>query len=287
MALNIVFGHTNQLYLFIGALSGISAYFTLILATQFAVSTWLTAPISALLVGLIGLIVSYVAARRRFTVIIIAILTLSLQLAAIEVFIGARDLTGGTTGRPFDGLGLGILQDALGLNPEVALYYVLLAVLLAVLVFYDWMRRGTLGLAFEMIRQDEIAAETVGINVVRYKSIAGFIGAFIIGLAGPFYGKLQGLLLPGMFQFATIDVLVLIILMVGGIRTLVGPLLGAGLMIYLGELLQEAGQWRLILFGGILVILFLYFRQGLVPYIARQLRPIVESIADTRAETDR
>lgn len=267
MALNIVFGHTDQLLLFVGALTGVGAYTTALTAESLGVTPWLTLIPGAIVVGLIGLLVCYVAARRQFTVIVIAILTLALQFAFVQIFVGARDITGGSTGFRFTGLELEVVQDALGLHPYVVLYYLLLIVLAAVFVLYRRMMNSKYGIAFEAIRQDEVAAEAAGIDVVKYKSIAGFVSTFIIGFVGPFYAQVDGYVLPGMFEFRTIDVLVLIVLVIGGMRTMFGPVVGAGLMIYINEELQQFGQWRTVIFGALLIVLFLYFREGIVPYV--------------------
>lgn len=266
MALNIVFGHTDQLFLFVGALTGIGAYTTALSADSLGVSPWATLLLGALFTGAIGALVCYIAARLRFTVILIAILTLALQFAIIEFFVGARDLTGGSTGFIFSGLGLESIQEGYGIHEHVILYYLVLVLLAATFVFYEWMRNSKYGMAFDAIRQDEVAAESIGIDVVRYKVIAGFTAAFIIGLTGPLYAQLQGFILPSLFSFQSIDVLVLIILVIGGMRTLLGPVVGAAIIIYINEGLASAGQWREVLFGALLIVLFLYFRQGVVPF---------------------
>lgn len=272
MALNIVFGHTDQLLLFIGALMGVGAYTTALTAESLGVTPWLTLLPSAIVVGLIGLFVCYVAARRQFTLIVIAILTLALQFAFIQVFVGARSITGGSTGFRFAGLDIEPVQEALGVHQYVVLYYVLLVISVAVFALYRWMMDSKYGIAFEAIRQDEVAAEAAGIDVVKYKSIAGFVSTFIIGFVGPFYAQVDGYILPSMFEFGTIDVLVLIVLVIGGMRTMLGPLVGAGLMIYINEELQQFGQWRTVIFGALLIFLFLYFRQGIVPYVENLLQ---------------
>lgn len=270
VALNLVFGHTDQLFLFVGALAGIGAYTTALLAESLGVSAWLLVPVGGLAAGVVGLVVSYVSARRGMTVIVIAILTLSLQLALTQFFVGARDLTGGNTGFAFSELEVAFLTETLNWNPFVALYYVLLAFLGAALVLYRALMRSKYGLAFKAIRQDEVAAESVGIDVVRYKTVAGFVGATIIGLVGPLYAQSERYIVPSMFEFGAVDVLVLIMLVLGGMRTLYGPVVGAGVIVYLNERLQEAGQWRTAIFGALLILLFLYFRDGIVPK-AREL----------------
>ncbi|MEY7851644.1 branched-chain amino acid ABC transporter permease [Natrarchaeobius sp. A-rgal3] len=273
IALNIVFGHTDQLLLFTGALTGIGAYSTALLADSLGISPWATVIPGALLAGIVGGMVCYVAARRSLTVIVISILTLALQFAIIEVFTGARGLTGGDTGFRFSGLGLETVQESLGVHEHVVLYYIFLGILVGALLVYQRLIGSQYGLAFETIRQDEVAAEAAGIDVVRYKTLAGFIATFVIGFIGPFYVQLQGFVLPGMFAFNEIDVLVLIILIVGGIRTMYGPILGAALVVYIDFQLQgSAAQYRTAIFGLLLLFLFLAFRQGLVYYINQATR---------------
>lgn len=267
IGLNIVFGHTDQLFLFLGALAGTGTYITALLAQLLGVSAWVTLLIGAATAGLLGLIVSYIAAKRNFTVITIAVLTLALQLAFIEFISGARDITEGTTGFPFDGLTIGVLESALGLDPQLILYYTLAVLLIGTLTFYTWLINSRFGLAFDAIRQDEQAAESIGIDVVKYKTAAGCIGAGIIGLVGPFYAQAEGYVAPTMFAFQNIDVLVIIMLILGGIRTRYGPIVGAAAIIVLEQVLQQAGQWRLTLLGVLLVFLFLYFRSGIMPWV--------------------
>jgi branched-chain amino acid transport system permease protein len=267
MALNVVFAHTDQLFLFVGALAGISAYATALLADALGVTAWLTLPVGAGLAGTVGLVVSYVAARRGMTVIVIAILTLALQLAAMEFFVGARDITGGSTGFQFTGLQVPFLQEALGLSHQLANYYVLLVLLAGAVLLYRRLMRSKYGLAFDAIRQDEVAAESVGVDVIRYKTVAGFTAAAMIGLVGPIYANAERYILPSMFAFEAVDVLVLIMLVLGGMRTTVGPIVGAAFVIVLNEYLGAFGQWRTAIYGALLVGLFLSFREGVVPKI--------------------
>lgn len=267
LALNIVFGHTDQLFLFVGALAGIGAYTTALLADAAGVTSWLVLPIGGLAAGVLGMLVSYVSARRGMTVIVIAILTLSLQLAIMEFFVGARHITAGSTGFFFGDLEATLLTETIGFERYVAHYYVLLAFLAALLVLYRVMMASKYGVAFKAIRQDEVAAESVGIDVVRYKTIAGFVAAAVIGLVGPLYAHGEGWIEPSMFAFDTVDVIVLIMLVIGGMRTTWGPVVGAGAIVYLEELLHATDQWRMSILGLLLIVLFLYFREGIVPKV--------------------
>ena len=267
LALNIVFAHTDQLFLFVGALAGVSTYTTALLADVVGVTAWLTLPVGVLAAGTVGFLVSYVSAHRGMSVIVIAILTLSLQFAASQFFVGAREITNGSTGFRFTGLQVPVLSETIGLSHELSSYYVLLVTLAGTLVLYSWLLRSRFGLAFDALRQDDAGAESVGVDVIRYKSIAGFTSAAIIGLAGPLFASAERFVLPSMFSFQGVDVLVLIMLILGGMRTILGPVVGAGLVVVLNELLQEFGQWRTVAYGLLLTVLFLYFSEGIVPKV--------------------
>lgn len=265
-ALNIVFGHTDQLLLFTGAVAAIGAYATVLTSQWFGISPWITLFLGASFAGIVGFVVTYVAAIRNLTIIVISILTLALQFSLIELINSLRDITGGVTGISFDGLRIELLENLAWFTGDIVLFYTISVILLALLVLYQYMMNSKYGLAFDMIRQDELAATSVGLNVVKYKVIAGFIATFTIGLVGPFFGQLSGFIGPGVFTFNNIDVMILIMLIVGGMRTMYGPLVGAALIIFLNEQLRGFAEFRSILFGLLLIGLFLYFRQGVVPY---------------------
>jgi branched-chain amino acid transport system permease protein len=276
VALNIVFGQTDQLFLFMGGLAGIGGYTTALLADTFGITAWVTLPVAALVAGLVGLAVSWVSARRNFTVVLISILTLNLQIVLTESFVGARGLTGGSSGFSYDYFGLETIGAAVGLDDKVVLYYMMLMLLVALLILYVWLVNSRFGVAFAAIREDEVAAASVGIDVVRYKVIAGFLAAFIFGLVGAFYAREAAYILPSAFSFLTVDVLALIVLIVGGLRTTLGPVVGAVVVVTLEEVLvRTLVDWRGAIFGLLLILLFLYFRNGVVPVmgtIARRIR---------------
>lgn len=266
VGLNIVFGHTDQLFLFMGGLAGLGAYGTALLTDWTGITSWVTLPIAALVAGLLGLAVSWVSAKRKFTVVLISILTLNLQLVLSEAFVGARDITGGSTGFPYRTyFSLSTIAEPLGVGEKLVLYYVSLLLLIAILIVYIGLISSRYGVAFEAIREDELAAASIGVDVVYYKSLAGFIGAFVIGLTGAFMAREASYMLPGEFTFLSVDVLILIVLIVGGLRTTWGPIVGATTVIVIEEVLVTyAAEWRTAIFGLLLIGLFLYFRRGIV-----------------------
>lgn len=276
VALNIAFGHTDQLFLFTGGLAGIGAYATALLADSLGITAWATLPIAGLLTGLVGLVTSWIAAKRQFTVILIAIFTLTFQLLFTETFSGARDITGGSTGFPYEYFSLDVISDFTRISEDVLLYYILLVALVATLLIYLVLVYSKSGLAFDAIREDETAAESIGINVVRNKVIAGFVAAAIIGVGGAFYARSASYITPPLFSFVTVDVVVLVVLIVGGLRTTLGPIVGSILIVGVEQLLAGAPNWRGALFGALLIFLFLYFRNGVVVALQERMAQLRE-----------
>jgi len=270
LALDVAFGQTDQLLLFTGGIAGIGTYTAVEMASVLGVSLWGTILVGGLAAGIVGAVVCWVAARRQLNVIVISILTISLQLAMIQTFNALRDITGGNTGMEVPALTAEAITSTMGWEPLTFLYYLFLLLLTALMVVHHYLTNSKYGLAFDMIRQDEVSAASTGVAVVRYKAFAGFVATFFMGLVGPLYVQIGGYATPGMFQFATIDVLVLIILVVGGMRTIYGPIVGAALIVYVNEALQAAQEFRTMVFGAMLIVLFLYFRNGIVRY-ARDL----------------
>ena len=265
LALNIVFGHNDQLFLFMGGLGGIGAYTTALVADSVGVTAWLALPVAALVCGVIGLSVSWISARRRFTVILISILTLNLQLVFAEAFVGARNLTGGSTGFPYELFSIEGIADAVGVPTPVVLYYVILGFLMAGMVVYIWLINSKYGMAFEAIREDETAAASIGIDVVRYKTIAGFVAGVIIAVAGTLLAREATYVTPSIFTFLAVDVIALVVLIVGGIRQTYGPIVGAVVVEAIEAFLSNyAADWRAAIFGALLIVLFLYFRSGII-----------------------
>lgn len=266
VGLNLIFGHTDQLFLFVGGLGAVGAYTTVILGNALEVTPWLTLPAGVAFAGLIGGLVSYIAARRNMTVILIAIFTFALQLAIIETLIGAQSVTGGT---------VGMTVERVSIESEYTFYYLFLVLLVGYLLIYAHLVNSRFGYATMAIRQDEVAASSLGVDPVRYKVIAGVIGAMMIGLVGALYGFWSGRILPSTYEFLTIDVLVLIMVTLGGLRTLAGPVVGAVLVMWIEEylgpfingVLPGGIRWRLVIFGVLLIVLYLHFRAGIVPKV--------------------
>ncbi len=274
IAFNLIFGSTGQLFLCTGALAGIGGFGSAIVSDRYGIPFVITMVGAALLAGVFGGLLSWVAVSRSLDTIFTGIVTLAFSLSYENFVLGSRDLTGGENGLPVSAGGESIIGG------QKAPYYVFLVLVAVYLVIYRWIQRSHIGLAFRALRDDEVAAELAGVDVARYRILAGIVGSIMLGLAGACFAHYRGFIGDTSYGFGSVDARVLVMLAFGGIGSLVGPVVGAAVFTVLDELLVDYAQLREVLYGTVTVILFLSFRQGLVGAITNRLsrRPVVDPV---------
>lgn len=266
---NVIFGSTGQLFLCVGALAGLGGYTSAILSDRNGLPMLVAMALAGLAAAVVGGLLSWIAVSRSLGVIFTGIVTLAFSLAFHNLLLGRRDLTRGETG---------LLVDAGSdtfLGEQVPPYYTLLALVLVYLVVYRALQRSRVGWAFRALRDDEVAAELTGIDVKRYRVLAGTLGSAMIGLAGALHTHSEGFISPSTFAFGQVDVRVLVMLAFGGIGSLLGPVIGAAAFTILDERLVSFNEYRLIIYGTVIVVLFLFFPRGVTPTVqslTRRLR---------------
>jgi branched-chain amino acid transport system permease protein len=269
IAFNVIFGSTNQLFLCVGALAGVGGYASAILADQAGLPMAVALALATALATVVGGLLSWVAVRRSLGVIFTGIVTLAFSLSFANLVLGQRGLTGGETG----------LVVAAGegsfLRERVAAFYLFLGMLVAFLVVFRALERSHIGWAFRALRDSELAAELAGVDVARYRVYAGLIGSAMLGITGAVYAHSDGFIGPSTFGFGHVDVRVLVMLAFGGLGTLLGPVVGTVVFAVLDELLVDAGQLRTVVYGLLIIALFLGFKRGAVPAVADLLRLLV------------
>lgn len=263
VAFNIIFGSTGQLFLCSGALAGIGGYGAAILADR---SGW---PIIAALVAstvvsaAVAALLSWIAVRRALDTIFIGIVTIAFALSFENLVLGKGDWTGGESG-----LRVSSGADS-WFSGQVWPYYVFLALLVVYLIVYRMLQRSRIGWAFRALRDDGLAAELSGVDVSKYRIIAGGLGGAMLGLAGGLYVFTESRVSPSTFEFGNVDVSVLVMLAFGGIGSLLGPVVGAAVFTWLDQFLEALGytQAREVIYGIVVIALFLGFRRGIVPAV--------------------
>jgi ABC-type branched-subunit amino acid transport system permease subunit len=263
---NLIFGSTGQLFLCVGALAGIGGYGSAILADRVGLPLLLSMLVATVAASVIGGLLSWIAVRRSLGVIFTGIITLIFSLVFGNLVLGLADITGG------DG-GFHVQSGAdTFLRQTVPPFYLTLGLLLVFLLIHGLLRRSHIGWAFRALRDDEVAAELAGVDVSRYRVYAAVIGAAMLGLAGSLFAMTEGTISPTTYGFAQVDVETLVMLAFGGIGTLFGPVLGSAVITVINELILDLGQLRLLVFGALIIALFLWVPRGVIPTLGDLVR---------------
>jgi branched-chain amino acid transport system permease protein len=269
VAFNVIFGSTNQLFLCVGALAGVGGYGSVILADRAGLPMVVAMVLATAVATALGGLLSWVAVRRSLDVIFTGIVTLAFSLSFANLLLGQRELTGGETG-----LVVSAGPDTF-LGERVAAYYLFLGMLVAFLVVFRALQRSHVGWAFRALRDNELAAELAGVDVARYRVYAGLVGSAMLGVTGAVFAHSDGFISPSTFEFGHVDVRVLVMLAFGGLGTLLGPVLGTVVFAVLDEVLIDFGQFRTVLYGLLIIALFLGFKRGAVPAVVDLVRRLL------------
>jgi len=268
LGLNIVVGYAGLLDLGYAAFFAIGAYTTALLETLLGFSFWETLPFSVAFAGVSGVVIGYPTLRLRSDYL--AIVTLGFG-EITRIVATNLDITGGPNGI------YGIASASLfgyEISSPRAVYELGMAFLIVVLLFAVRLGRSRLGRAWTSIREDEAAAEAVGVPTLRVKLLAYVMGALIGGIAGSLFAARFGTIDPTGFTYLQ-SVTILIIVVLGGRGSIPGVILGAIIVAGVPELLRFLNLWRIFGFAVALVILMLLRPQGLWPVRAKRAMPHV------------
>jgi branched-chain amino acid transport system permease protein len=264
-AFNLLLGFTKMLSFGHAAYFGSAAYATGWLVT---VQGWGT--IAGILGGvavalLLGLVIGAIAVRRQG--IYFAMITLALAQLVFFVCLQA-DFTGGENG--LQGIPRGSLFGVIGLGNDRVMYYFVLAVFVAVFVLIRRIVHSPFGQVLKAIRANEPRAVSLGYKVDRYKLMAFVLSAGLSGLAGALKALVLGFVtLSDVSQTNSGEVILMTLL--GGSGTFLGPVIGANIVVTLQEYLSEVvGAWVSVIIGAIFVVCVLVFRRGFVGEIQRR-----------------
>jgi branched-chain amino acid transport system permease protein len=255
---NLIFGSTNQLFLCVGALAGVGGYGAAILTDETSLPMAAGVAVGTASAAIVGGLLSWIAVRRSLDVIFTGIVTLVFSLAFANLLLGQRDLTGAETGLVVTGAPARIGDD------QVGGYYLFAGLLVGFLVVFRALQLSHVGWAFRALRDDEVAAELAGVDVSRYRIYAATLGSAMIGLTGALLAYSAGFISPTTYSFDRVDVRVLVFVAFGGLGTLLGPVIGAGVFAVLDEQLTASLELREVLYGVFVIAIFLGFRRGVI-----------------------
>jgi branched-chain amino acid transport system permease protein len=262
---NLLAGFTGQFSLAPAAFAMLGAYTTALLNYHWQAPLALGLPAAVLGTALVGWALGRVILRLRGPYL--ALTTLSFAEIARVVISNSHEFTRGD-----QGLNVPTLMES-----RVGYYYLFLVILLVTLVGLYLLMRSRVGRFWLAIRDDAIGAESRGIDVVRYKTLAFALSCAICGFAGAMYGTFSQLVSPELGLLLQTG-LVISMVVIGGIGTLTGPVLGAMLVYLASEWLREFGGIQLIVFSAIVIVFARYFRTGLWGLVT-QWRPRAKPVS--------
>lgn len=267
LGLNITVGLAGLLDLGYIAFFAVGAYGYALLNTHFGLGFWLCLPLGGAFAALCGLLLGFPILRLRGDYL--AIVTLGFGSIAKIVFENWETVFGGARGvAGIDRPGLfGAELELAGVT--VYLYYLALALVAAAAFVTRRLQHSRIGRAWVALREDEIACAAMGVDVARVKLTAYAFGACWAGLVGVIFAARSTYINPNSFTFLE-SALVLSIVVLGGMGSIVGVVLAALVLVLLPEYLRAVAEYRMLLFGAIMVLMMIVRPQGLI--VARRRR---------------
>ena len=258
LGLNIIVGYTGMFDFGYAAKFAVGAYTSGILVQTFGWNFWLTLPVTVITATIAACIIGGPTLRLRSDYLTIVTLGFG-EITRIT----ARNLeiTGSASGlsgihRPY--------LFGLQLTKISHWFYMFLALVILFVIISNRIKNSRFGRALEYIREDEDAAEAMGIDTVRYKLWAYIMGSILGGLAGSFYVMKMTAISPNSFTFL-ISANIMLAVVFGGLGKIPGVMMGAVLFVVLPEVFRGTDLYRMLFFGILLVILMIFRPQGLWP----------------------
>jgi branched-chain amino acid transport system permease protein len=250
-----------------GAFMGVGAYVPALLWNYYGVTPWLGIPLGVALSALLALVIGYPCFRLRVVGHYFALVTLALSQVVLLSIVAARDITGGS---------LGLSQRAVGFSwyalqfPDKRYFYAISLILwLGGLAVWRWMDRGIGREVLDALAEDEEAAASIGIDVMREKLRVTVISAALTALGGAIYGQYLMYLNPETVSGIAVSLQIVFAAIVGGMYAMLGPTVGALLTISLNEGLRVAFATNFIgaantIYGILLMLCIIFMPRGIV-----------------------
>jgi branched-chain amino acid transport system permease protein len=257
MAWNLLGGYCGQVSFGHAAFFGVGAYTAGILYSKLGISSWWGLLAGIPVVGVFSLIIGFICLRLRGPYFALATLAMGEVLR-----VTSENLV------KFTGGDVGILIRERTWVEKIWYYYIILALTIATYLLVKRVIESKLGYYFVSIREDQDAAESLGIDTTFYKTIALCLSGTLTGLAGAFYTSYMGYIDPKVvFNLHDISIVTIMVVMVGGVATYWGPAVGALIMVFLAELIRSnpgLGAAHQTLFGVLLIFIIIFLPNGIV-----------------------
>lgn len=268
LSLNIITGYAGQSAMGHAAFFGIGAYSAALMTSNLGINFWIAIPLSFAITGMIGALLGLISIRLKDD--FLAITTIGINFVVVAIFQYS----------PIFGASLGMSVEKVtffGMKMNAPAYLILVLIIIVITcIFIFKMNKSWFGLALASIRNDEMAASSFGIDVNKYKVLTFSLGTAIAGMIGAVYSHYMTFIYSSDFAFV-ISISIISMVVVGGIGTIRGPIFGAILLGTAPELFRFMADYRMIVYGGLLVLMMRFQPQGLLgdnSFIIRGIRKI-------------
>jgi len=266
MAWNILGGYTGQVSFGHAAFFGFGAYTAGILYQNLGISAWWGIPACVVVLTALSLVIGYICLRLRGAYFALATLALG-EICRVT----AENLVGFTQGN------MGIMIRERTWVDKTWYFYVILLIAAITYIIIKMVMESKLGYYFVAIREDQDAAESLGIDTTLYKTISLCLSGVLTGIAGAFYMNYMGYIDPSIvFPLYDLSIVTVMVVMVGGAATYWGPIVGAVIMVFLAEEIRSLpyiGAAHQTIFGIILIFIIMFLPNGIVGDFRKLLRP--------------
>ena len=270
IGLNLLLGYAGQISLGHAGFFGLGAYLSGILTATYGWNPWLVMPLAAIVVGFLAFLVGFPILKLKGHYLAMA--TLGLGIIIYIVFNETIDLTGGPSGLSgIPNLSIGTLI----FDTDIKNYYLIWVVTLGVILLALNLANSRVGRALRAIHDSEVAARVMGVNSRLLKVQIFALSAMISSLAGSLYAHTMTFVSPASFGF-NFSVELLTMVVIGGLGSIYGSFLGAALLTLLPELLREAKDYDIIIYGGLLMVMVMFMPGGLVRGLPDHFRKVTK-----------
>ncbi|MBI5845965.1 MAG: branched-chain amino acid ABC transporter permease [Deltaproteobacteria bacterium] len=276
VGLNMLMGYAGQISLGHAAFFGIGAYASGILNAHYGWSPWLSGPAALVLAGVVAYLVGL--PTLKLTGYYLAMGTLGFGMIVNVVLNNWSAVTGGSSGLyGMQALSIGSVSLTQDRNGFLFIWFIVIAAFF----FCSRIVNSRIGRALRAIHYSEKAAMSVGVDTARVKLQIFVLSAVLAALAGFFYAHSVMFISPGSFSFL-VSVRLVAMVVIGGMASIWGALLGAGLLTLLPELLHAVAEYEMAVYGFILIVVMIFFPEGLV----RGIISVYERARDIRKRPD-
>ena len=266
IGLSLLIGYAGQISLGHAAFVGIGAYVSGVLTVKYNVSPWIAMGIGMIATFMIAYLIGIQVLKLKGH--ILALATIAINIIVYILLVGLSEYTGGAAGL------VGIPNLSLlgiDLGNQVNFYFFVWSVVFIVILISTNIIRSSIGRILRSIHDSEIGTETLGVNVAKYKVAIFALSAVFASLAGSLYAHYINFIAPPTF-YITFSILLLVMVMVGGVHSIWGAIIGTAAIMFLNEAIRYVGhtyfhingEVEIVVYGLIIVLVMIFIPKGLI-----------------------